>query len=33
VGNSATVTGSWFVFTPGRGFVNYTITMTVNDNV
>jgi len=31
-GNSSTVTGSWFVYLPNRGWVSYAITATVTDN-
>jgi hypothetical protein len=31
-GNSSTVSGSWLLWVPNRGFVPYTITATVTDN-
>src|SRR5690606_4870874 len=31
-GNSSTVSGSWLIWVPNRGFVPYTITATVTDN-
>jgi hypothetical protein len=32
-GSSSTISGSWFTFVAGRGFVPFTITATITDNV